>query len=121
MSDQEAIPLCRDWMIFLGATDTVAATGAVRQVCDLYSSHYIAWVDNRRGNLDIDAVEKAATVRAADGRRALIFVSRGVRPVAQNLADTLGVAILRYGARGGVLDGGNRLGRQLCASGLAAS
>lgn len=106
-------------MIFLGATDTVVASEAARHVCDLYSAHYVAWVDNREGNLDVDAVEKAATLTAADGRRALIFVSGGVRPVAQNLADALGVALLRYGAWDGALDGGNTLGRQVCALGLA--
>lgn len=120
MSDEEAIQLCRDWMIFLGATDTVAASGTVRQLCDLYSDRYLGWVDNRRGNLDVDIVNRAATLAAADGRRALIFLPGGVRPVAQDLADALGVALLRYGAHGGVLDGANTIGRQLGGLGLAS-
>ncbi|WP_431277869.1 hypothetical protein [Leifsonia poae] len=112
-SDEEAVELCREWMVYLGAVDTVVASGATRLLCDLYSSLYVAWVDNRQGNLDVDVVEKAASLASADGRRALIFVTGGVRPVAQDLADALGVALLRYGAHGGDLDGANTLGRQL--------
>lgn len=120
MSDQEAILLCRDWMVFLGATDTVVASEPAHRLCDLYSAHYVVWVDNQEGNLDVDAVERAASVTAADGRDALIFVSGGVRPVAQKLADILGVAILLYDARDGDLYGGNTVGRRLCSSGLTS-
>lgn len=120
VSDEEAVLLCRDWMIFLGATDTVAASGT-QQSCDLYSHRYLGWVDNRRGNLDVDDVERAASIAGTDGRGALIFVSGGVIPRARQRADLLGVALLRYGAQGGDLDGANSLGRQLCASGLASA
>jgi hypothetical protein len=106
-------------MVYLGAADTLVAVGGTREVCDLYSSLYLGWVENRRGNLDVDVVEKAASVAAADGRRALVFLSGGVRPIAQDLADELGVALLRYGAHGGDLDGANIVGRQARASGLA--
>lgn len=108
-------------MIYLGASDTVAAAGAAGQFCDLYSHHYLGWVDNRRGNLDTEAVERAATLAGADGRRGLIFVSGGVSPYARKRAEVLGVAILRYGAQGGDLDGANSLGRALCVSGLAST
>ena len=94
VSDEEAVELCREWMIDLGATDTVVAIGALRQLCDLYSARYLAWVDNRRGNLDVDPVDAAAALAASDGRCALIFVQGGVRPVAQERADALGVALL---------------------------
>lgn len=107
-------------MIHLGATDTVVAIGAARQLCDLYSARYLAWVDNRRGNLDVDPVEAAAALAASDGRSALIFVRGGVRPVAQERADTLGVALLWYHARDGSLAGGSLLGFEVCAVGLAA-
>jgi len=119
-SDEEAILLCRDWMIFLGATDTVAVSGTARPFCDLYSNRYLGWVYNRRGNLDVDEVERAASLAGTDGRPALIFVSGGVIPYARQRADVLGVALLRYGAQGGVLDGANSLGRQLYASGLTS-
>lgn len=85
-------------MMYLGALDTVAAQDPARQLCDLYSSRYLAWVDNRRGNLDVDAVGNAARLAASDGRNALIFVRGGVRPVAQQEADALGVAILWFHA-----------------------
>jgi len=120
VSAAEAIELCREWMIFLGASDAVVAEGEVRQSCDLYSSRYLGWVDNGRGNLDVDAVEKAARLAKADGRLPLIFLRGGVRPVAQQKADALGVALLNYRARDSALDGRSQLGRELLVSGLAA-
>lgn len=115
----EAVRLCREWMIYLGAVDTLPATGAAAAVCDLYSRDFVAWVDNRRGNLDVDVVERAARVAASDGRRAVVFIPGGVRPAAQDLADTLGVALLRFGPYDGALYGANRRGRELRASGFA--
>jgi hypothetical protein len=120
VSDVEALELCREWMVFLGASDTVVSSGATRNSCDLYSSHYLGWVDNARGNLDVDTVERAATLAAADGRRALIFLRGGVRPVAQERADALGIALLNYRARDSALDGRSKLGREIVATGLAA-
>lgn len=118
---EEAVELCREWMVYLGAVDTVVASGETDQVCDLYGSAYLGWVDSRRGNLDVDVVEKSANLAATDGRRALIFVPGGVFPAAQDLADILGVALFRYDAHGGVLDGANTLGRLLYSSGLASA
>lgn len=119
-SDSEAVELCREWMIYLGAVDAVVAHGEARQVCDLYSAHYLAWVDNRRKNLDVDVVENAANIAAADGRYPLVFVPGGVFPDAQDLADSLGVALLRFDSLGGDLDGVSAVGRQLRHGGLAA-
>ena len=62
VSDDRAAALCRDWMVHLGAGDTVVASGTVRTVCDLFSSHYLAWVDNKRGNLESAMVMRAAMV-----------------------------------------------------------
>jgi hypothetical protein len=108
-------------MIYLGATDTVAASDGQRILCDLYSSGYLVWVNNRRGNLGIDEVEGAARLSATDGRRALIFVHGGVLPDAQQLADDLGVALLWYDARNGSLEGANAAGFTIRASGLVGT
>ena len=121
VSADEAVELCREWMIYLGAVDTVAAQDPARQLCDLYSSRYLAWVDNRRGNLDLDAVENAARLATSDGRQALIFVRGGVRPVAQQQADALGLAILWYHAVDATLAGASRAGLAVVASGLRAA
>jgi hypothetical protein len=107
-------------MIYLGAADAVAAEGGARQVCDLYSSRFLAWVDNRRQNLDVDVVQNAANIAAADGRCPLIFVPGGIFPDTQDLADALGVALLRFDSLGGGLDGASAVGRQLRATGLAS-
>jgi hypothetical protein len=119
VSGEEALELCREWMIYLGAADSVVAAGAARKSCDLYSSCYLGWVDNGRGNLDVDAVENAAALAAADGRQPLIFLRGGVRPVAQERADVLGVALINYRERDRALDGRSRLGREVIATGLA--
>lgn len=115
VSDDEAIELCRDWMIYLGAADTVVASGAGVQACDLYSAGYLAWVENKTGNVEIGLVEHAAAVVAADGREALIFARRGVIPAARVRADELGIAIFGFDPQGATLDGVNLRGRELFA------
>lgn len=119
-SDEEAVELCRQWMIYLGAADAVSAQGEARKVCDIYSSRFLAWVDNRRQNLDVDVVQNAASVAAVDGRHPLIFVPGGIFPDAQDLADATGVALLRFSSLEGDLDGAGAAGRWLRTNGLAA-
>jgi hypothetical protein len=119
-SDEEAVGLCGEWMAYLGAVDVVRATGAIRETCDLYSSRFLAWVYNRRGNLGLDVVERAAAVAARDGRYPIVFLSGGVLPESQDFADEVGLALMRFDAQGGSLDGANLLGRRVRASGLAA-
>lgn len=116
VSAEDALELCKEWMIYLGAADTVTASGSIRELCDLYSSRYLAWVDNGRGNLDVDAVERAASLASSDGRQALIFLRGGVRPIAQQRADALGVALMNYHAQDGSLAGRSKLGRELLSS-----
>ncbi|MFF2773190.1 hypothetical protein ACFVUP_39455 [Streptomyces bacillaris] len=115
-SDDEAVELCREWMHYLGVTDVVVAVGEARQVCDLYGSRNLGWVMNKRGNLEVELVERAATVAAADGRRGLVFARRGVMPDARMRADELGIAIFGFDPQGGTLDGVNLLGRELFAN-----
>ncbi|MEV8213955.1 hypothetical protein [Leifsonia sp. NPDC077715] len=119
VSDVEAVELCRQWMVYLGAADSVVASGDARQICDLYSRHYLAWVDNRQQNLDAAFVERAARLCENDGRRGLVFVPGGVFPDAQDTAEALGVALLRFDPYGADLDGANPLGRSVRSLGLA--
>lgn len=118
VSDEEAIELCREWMVHLGATDARAVGPSPERVCDLYSTHFLGWVENRRGNLDVGLVERAATTSAGDGRSPLLFVPGGVYPEARDRADALGVALLRFRAQDGALDGVNELGRWARTAGL---
>jgi hypothetical protein len=106
-------------MRYLGASDAVVATGESRQSCELFASRYLGWVENRRGNLGMEAVERAALVVAADGRRGLIFIRHGVLPQAVDRADHLGIAIFGYDPEGGTLDGVNLVAREWYATGLA--
>ena len=107
-------------MIYLGATDAVAASGATREICDLFSNRYLAWVDNKRGNLEGDLVARAVMVASDDGRQPIIFKRGGVRLEAQQQADLHGVALFYYVPSDGRLEGANPLGRQFRASGLRA-
>lgn len=118
VSEDEAVDLCREWMVYLGAQDTVVASGEVKPICHLYSSRFLAWIDNRQRNLDVGSVERAASIAANDGRYPLIFVPGGVLPSAQDRADELGVALLRFDAQNGDLDGLSVIGRRLRAVGL---
>lgn len=118
VSDKEAVELCRDWMVQLGATDTRIKDNPSRETCDLYSEHFLGWVENARGNLDVELVEYAAALSAEDGRASLLFVPGGVFPDARERADALGVAVLRFRAQDGALDGVNGLGRRVREAGL---
>jgi predicted RecB family endonuclease len=91
-------------MVYLGAADAVEAKGEAGLACDIYSGRYLAWVDNRRGNLDVDVVERAAATAGVDGRRPIVFAPGGIRPSAQQRADELGVALLRFGSYDGGLE-----------------
>lgn len=106
-------------MIYLGAVDAVVASGTTAKVCDLYSTRFLAWVENQPGNLEMERVTRAATVSTADGRPALIFVRHGVLPDARERADELRVAVFGFDPRGGTLDGVNLLARELNANGLS--
>ncbi|WP_370055985.1 hypothetical protein [Leifsonia sp. EB41] len=119
VSDEEAVSLCRDWMLHLGALDTVVASGESRDICDLFSGRYLAWVDNTRGNLDGEKVMFAAGVASRDGRQPIIFKRGGIRLEAQRQADLHGVALFYYAPSDGVLEGANILGHQLRASHLS--
>lgn len=105
-------------MVHLGATDARATDLRANRVCDLYSSHFLGWVETRRGNLDVDLVERAAAISAGDGRSPLLFLPGGVFPEARDRADALGVALLRFRAQDGALEGVNGLGRQARTVGL---
>lgn len=120
-TDAAAVELCRQWMLRLGATDTVVARGAETEVCDLYSARYVVWVTSRRGNLDPQVVERAASVSSVDGRAALVFLAGGVYPSVQDRADAFAIGLLRFDARAGDLNGANAAGRRVLASGLVAA
>jgi hypothetical protein len=99
VSDEGAVELCREWMQYFGARDTVTAAGAVRAVCDLYSAHYLGWVDNGRGNVGLDVVERAIRTAVSDGRLSLIFVRGGMRHAAWQRAEASARASQRYRRR----------------------
>lgn len=120
ISDEGAIALCRDWMVYLGAVDTTVAYDSSKSVCDLFSSRYLAWVNNQRGSLELSEVRRAAQIAARDGRQPIIFKRGGIRLDAQRQANLDRIALFLYIPSDGILEGGNALGFQLRDLGLSA-
>ena len=114
-SQTAAVEFCREWMVYLGETDTVIAAGDAA-VCDLYSSRYVALVENRIGNIEVPLVQRAVTLSASDGRRALVFHSGGCFPDAGELANAHGIPLIAYVARAGNIEPRNRLAVPICRS-----
>ena len=111
-----AAEFCREWMVFLGERDTVIAEGPVSAACDLYSSRYVALVDNQRGNIEVPLVERAVALAESDGRRGLIFHPGGCLPDAADLADARGIALIMFDPRSGAIEARNRLAAAICRS-----
>lgn len=103
-------------MIFLGEVDTVVATGATTETCDLYSSRYVALVNNQRGNIGLPLVDRAAALVASDGRRGLIFHSGGCLPEAAVRAQSFGIAAIMYDAHDGLIEPRNQAAIPICRS-----
>lgn len=118
-TDPEAIEMCAQWMRYLGAVDTVSADPSGSVPCDLYSSRYLGWVDNNRGNVGQELVDKVADVTRLDGRAGLIFFRSGFNPYAEDAATALGIALLRFTPENADIGGYNAHGREVIARGLA--
>ena len=103
-------------MTYLGETDTVVAAGAASAICDLYSSRYVALIDNRRGNIGMPLVDRAVALVASDGRRGLIFHSGGCLPDAATKAEGFGIPVIRFEARNGGIEPRNKLAIPICRS-----
>jgi hypothetical protein len=116
VDDRDAVELCQEWMVYLGEADTVIAVGDMSRICDLYSSRYVALVDNHRGNIGVPLVDRAAALVATDGRRGLIFHSGGCFPEAAVKAEYAGVAIITFDARNSEIEARNQLAVPICRS-----
>ena len=115
-SQPAAVEFCREWMVYLGEQNTVVAQGATAAICNLYSSRYVALVENRIGNIEVPLVQRAVTVSRSDGRRAVVFHSGGCFGDAAELADAYGVALITYVAREGDIEARNRVAMPICRS-----
>ena len=111
-----AVEFCWEWMVYLGERDTVIAEGAAVDVCDLYSSRYVALVENRIGNIEVPLVQRVVTLCASDGRLGLVFHSGGCFPDAGELANAHGIPLIAYVARAGDIEPRNRVAVSICRS-----
>lgn len=103
-------------MVYLGEEDTVVAEGATAVICDLYSSRYVALVENRIGNIEVPLVQRAVMLSASDGRHSLVFHSGGCFPDAGELANAHGIPLIAYVARAGDIEPRNRVAVPICRS-----
>lgn len=103
-------------MIYLGEADTVAALGADSTVCDLFSSRYVALVDNGRCNIGLPIVDRVATLVASDGRRGLIFHAEGCLPDAAVKAESHGIAVITFDAQNSEIEPRNPSAIPICRS-----
>ena len=113
-SQVAAVEFCREWMVYLGEADTVIASGDTAAVCDLYSSRYVALVQNRIGNIEVPLVQRAIALSTSDGRRGLVFHSGGCLIDAARLADAHGVALITYMSQSGDIAARNRVAIPIC-------
>jgi hypothetical protein len=111
--------MCAQWMRYLGAADTMIADPAAVIPCDLFSSRYLGWVDNNRGNVGQELVDRAASVIRVDGRAGLIFFRSGFSPYARESATAFGIALLRFAPENAHINGHNEHGHNVVARGLA--
>jgi hypothetical protein len=103
-------------MVFLGERDTVIAEGPAAAACDLYSSRYLALVENRRGNIEVPLVQRAIALAESDGRRGVVFHPGGCLPDAAELANDRGVALIMFDARNGEIEARNQVAVEICRS-----
>ena len=101
-------------MVYLGEVDTVAAVGDASAICDLYSSRYVALVDNHRGNIGVPLVERACALVTSDGRLGLIFHSEGCLPDAGLLAEQAAIAVIMFDPENGDIEATNRVAIPIC-------
>jgi hypothetical protein len=103
-------------MVFLGERDTLIAEGPAAAVCDLYSSRYVALVDNHRGNIEVPLVQRAIALTESDGRSCIVFHPGGCLPDAAALADARGVVLIMFDSRTGAIEARNQLAVPICRS-----
>ena len=101
-------------MVYLGERDTLVAQSEAAHVCDLYSSRYVALVNNDRGNIGMPLVERARALVASDGRRGLIFHSGGCLPDAGMAAEQAGIAVIMFDPENGEIEARNRVAIPIC-------
>jgi hypothetical protein len=115
-SHTAAVEFCREWMVYLGERDTVIAEGPATAACDLYSSRYIALVDNHRGNIEVPLVQRAIALTESDGRRGIVFHPGGCLLDAADLANDRGIALIMFDARNGEIEARNQVAVEICRS-----
>jgi hypothetical protein len=105
VSHAGAEALAAQWMAYLGVVDAEVTRVSGDGGIDVVSAGYIAQVKNYTGSVGIAEVRELAGVAAVDGRKPLFFTSGAYPASAIEFADRSGMALFRYSAELGDLEG----------------
>ncbi|SDH18095.1 restriction endonuclease [Agrococcus jejuensis] len=109
---------CRDWLIHMGLPEARTTAFSGDGGIDVDSPSHIAQVKHYVGAVGIAEIRELAGVALVDGR-APIFMTSGIYPAeAEAFADAAQMALLHYNVESGVVDGVNRLGKEIVSTGL---
>jgi len=105
-------------MQHLGAVDSQVTSFTADGGIDVVSARYIAQVKNYSDTVGVAALRELAGVASVDGRTPLFFSSGSYAAGAIEFANLADIALFRYDAVLGTLDGINERGREAVATGL---
>lgn len=118
VSPQGAEALVAAWMKYLGEEDAVCTRFVADGGIDVASSHYIAQVKHYVGTVGVAEVRELGGVASIQHRKALFFTSGVYAKGAVDFADAAGIALFKYSAELGTLQGANSLGARAVVLGL---
>lgn len=118
VSHEGAEALIAAWMVYLGESDAEPTQFSGDGGIDVVSHRYIAQVKNYAGSVDVASVRELAGVSLDDGRKPLFFTSGTYTQGATDFATRVGIALFRYIAAAGTLEGANELGDNYVNLGL---
>jgi hypothetical protein len=98
------------WMRHLGVLDAVVTPLSGDGGIDVVSSDFVAQVKNLTGFVPVQDVRALFGVAASESKRGLLFTSGAVTTEGLAFADRVDMALIRYDAIAGTLEGLNEIG-----------
>ncbi|GAA1062019.1 restriction endonuclease [Agromyces bracchium] len=119
VSHEGAEHLVAAWMRHLGVLDAEVTRFSRDGGADVVSDAYVAQVKNYAGSVSVTDVRALFGVATADSKKPLLFTSGAVTADGLTFADRVGVALVRYDAEKGTIQGLNALGGMVVDVGIA--
>lgn len=122
ITPKEAEELAAEWMRFMGEPSAQTTISSWDGGIDVEGHFYVAQVKHLASNVGVKDIREFAGVMNHDsrGRKGLFFTRTGYVAGAVEFADRTGIALFRYDAPAGTLQGMNAHAQQLQARGLNA-